>query len=181
MHILNCFPSTAPSSAPQDLRNTSTDETSIIVQWGTVVCIDRNSEITGYVLRYGEASSDQREEAEIAGSGDEGGTSTITGLSPYTEYSIGVSAVNSDSQTGPFADITTQTLQDSRSINSVSFSVANITCFYTTVAFKVLTTQCCVYFLRARATCVSVSHPLPHLPPTHLVCSPPAQWGHYCI
>ncbi len=97
----------------------------ITVQWGAVVCIDRNSEISGYVLRYGEASSDQREEAVIAGSGDEVGVSTITGLTPYTEYSIEVAAVNSDSQTGPFVDITARTLQDSRSINSVSFSIAN--------------------------------------------------------
>ncbi len=102
----------------------------ITVEWGTVVCIDRNSEITGYVLRYGEASSDQREETEIAGSGDEGGTSTITGLTPYTEYSIEVAAVNSDSQSGPFVDITTQTLQNSRSINSVSFFISNITCLH---------------------------------------------------
>ncbi len=85
-----------------------------------MVCIDRNSEITGYVLRYGEASSDQREEAVTAGSGDERGVSTITGLTPYTEYSIEVAAVNSDSQTGPFADISAQTLQDSEFINSVS-------------------------------------------------------------
>ncbi len=71
-------------------------------------CIDRNSEITGYVLRYGEASSDQREEAVTAGSGDESGTSTITELTPYTEYSIEVAAV-SDNSTGPFASITVQT------------------------------------------------------------------------
>ncbi len=89
-----------------------------------MVCIDRNSEIIGYVLRYGEASSDQREEAVTAGSGDEGGTSTITGLTPYTEYSIEVAAVNSDSQTGPFANIAARTLQDSEYINSVSFSIA---------------------------------------------------------
>ncbi len=86
----------------------ATDETSITVQWGAVPCIDRNSEITGYVLRYGEASSDQREEAVIAGSGDKGGTSTITGLSPLTSYSIEVAAV-SDSGIGPFASITVRT------------------------------------------------------------------------
>ncbi len=73
-----------------------------------MVCIDRNSEITGYVLRYGEASNDQREEAVIAGSGDEGGMSTITGLSPLITYSIEVAAV-SDSDAGSFAGITVQT------------------------------------------------------------------------
>ncbi len=72
-----------------------------------MVCIDRNSEITGYVLRYGEASSDQREEAVIAGSGDEGGTSTVTGLIPLITYTfvIGVAAANSNGQIGTFATI----------------------------------------------------------------------------
>ncbi len=86
----------------------ATDETSITVQWDAVPCIDRNSEITDYVLRYGEASSDQREEAQIAGSGDEGGMSTITGLSPLTTYYVEVAAI-SDSGTGPFASITVRT------------------------------------------------------------------------
>ncbi len=73
-----------------------------------MVCIDRNSEITSYVLRYREASSDQREEAEIAVSGDEGGMYHITGLSPLTIYYIEVAAV-SGSGIGPFAGITVQT------------------------------------------------------------------------
>ncbi len=138
----------------------------IAVQWDTVDCIDRNSEITGYVLRYGEASSDQREEETVtAGSGDEGGTSTITGLVPYTEYAIEVAAVNGDSQTGPYANITTQTLQDSE----LKTYIATSTLMYSIVSPS------------TRPSCVLVSHPLPHLPPTHLVCSPPAQWGHHCI
>ncbi len=105
--------STALTGAPQNFTTSEVNSMNITVQWGTVVCIDRNSKITGYVLRFGEASSDQREEETVPGSGDEGGMSTITGLTPYIEYAIEVAAVNSDSQTGPFADITAQTLQDS--------------------------------------------------------------------
>ncbi len=73
-----------------------------------MVCIDRNSEITGYVLRYGEASSDQREEAEIAGSGDGGGMFVIATLSPLTSYYIEVAAF-SGGVTGRFTNITVQT------------------------------------------------------------------------
>ncbi len=73
-----------------------------------MVCIDRNSEITGYVLRYGEASSDQREEAVIAVSGDGGGMYVIATLSPLTSYYIEVAAV-SDSGIGPFTNITVRT------------------------------------------------------------------------
>ncbi len=73
-----------------------------------MVCIDRNSEITGYVLRYGEASIDQREEEVIAGSGDEGGMYVIVTLSPLTSYYIEVAAA-SDSGIGPFTNITVQT------------------------------------------------------------------------
>ncbi len=94
----------APISAPQNLQSIATDETSITVQWDAVACIDRNSEITGYMLRCTACSHEQA----IPGSGDDGGTSTITGLSPQTTYSIEVAAV-SDSGIGPFAGITVQT------------------------------------------------------------------------
>ncbi len=93
---------TAPISAPQNLQTIATDETSITVQWDAVACIDRNSEITGYKLRY------TGYEEAIPQSGDVGGTSTITGLSPLTSYSIEVAAV-SDSGIGPFASIIVRT------------------------------------------------------------------------
>ncbi len=60
------------------------------------------------------ASSDQREEKVVPGTGDNGGMHTITGLTPYTNYYIEVAAVNSDGDTGPFAAITVETLQDSK-------------------------------------------------------------------
>ncbi len=94
---------TVPISAPQNLQSIATSETSITVQWDAVPCIDRNSEIAGYMLRYGEASSEA-----IPRSGGEGGMYTITGLSPLTTYYIEVAAV-SDSGIGPFAGITVQT------------------------------------------------------------------------
>ena len=78
--------------------------------WDSVLCKDRNSLITRYNVRYGRASSGVRETAVVSGSGTTSGSYTITGLTQFTNYSIGVAAV-SDSGTGPFtAAIFVQTL-----------------------------------------------------------------------
>ncbi len=82
------------------------DETSISIQWGAVICIDRNSEITGYLLRYGEASGQQRGEIlQRAGNGDEGGGATILGLNTLTTYYYFEVAAVSQNGRGPFATI----------------------------------------------------------------------------
>ncbi len=78
-------------------------------------CADRNSEITGYVLRYGEASSDQREEVMV--SGDVGRMYIITGLASQTVYYIGVAAVTDDF-TGPYANITVETPEYRKNIDT---------------------------------------------------------------
>ncbi len=90
----------------------------VTVQWSSVNCIDRNSEITGYVLRYGEASSDQREEQMISGSENGDEMFTFVGLVPYTEYSMEVAATNSNGDIGPFGAIAVETLQDSKLVKS---------------------------------------------------------------
>ena len=49
-----CFLHLAPSGPPQSLTVTSTTVTlfSITIQWGEVECLEQNSEITGYSVRY---------------------------------------------------------------------------------------------------------------------------------
>ena len=82
--------------------------------WDSVPCMDRNSLITGYSVKYGRASSGVRETVVVSGSGTTGGSYTITGLTQFTNYSIGVAAV-SDSGTGPFTtDIFVKTLLDGK-------------------------------------------------------------------
>ena len=106
------FAHSAPGGAPENFTNTTTGSRSITVEWSSVPCIDRNSEITGYALRYGEVSDTEREQISIDGELE---TYTITGLVPYTNYTVKVTAVNSDGQIGPFAVITSvETLQDSK-------------------------------------------------------------------
>ena len=95
----------APTGVP---KNLTVDPRSVIIQWEEPVCIDRNSEITGYVLQYGEVSSVEMEEQLIQGTGDEGGMYTINGLAPLHTYSIGIAAF-SDSGTGPFTWTTIET------------------------------------------------------------------------
>ena len=71
--------------------------------WDGVVCIERNTFITGYRVRYHSPSSDGTDEVSASGDGINGGSVTLTGLSPSTNYSIQVAA-DSDLGHGPFSD-----------------------------------------------------------------------------
>ena len=61
-------------------------------------CIDRNGDITGYRIRTMTSGEDDR--IETVGDVREG---TISGLSPSTEYTVSVAAVNNEG-TGPYSD-----------------------------------------------------------------------------
>ena len=47
--------SPAPTGAPGGLTNTSVENRSLTVQWGTVPCPDQRGPITGYRLKYATA------------------------------------------------------------------------------------------------------------------------------
>ena len=64
---------------------------SITVQWGAVACIDRNGNITGYSVRYGVQGSAVGNKTV----GHSVAEATISGLTPSTEYTLEVAAVNS--------------------------------------------------------------------------------------
>ena len=82
--------SAVPSPLPSSISTSSTP-TTITVQWGEVECIDRNGEITGYSVRYsGGGSTDT-----MPVSGGDTRQTTISGLTPSTDYTIKVAAVNS--------------------------------------------------------------------------------------
>ena len=89
----------APTDPPASVMTTSTPNT-ITVEWEPVECADRNGDITGYSVRYGEVGS--------AGSlqmveGDMDRRATISDLTPSTEYTISVAAVTS-AGTGVYSD-----------------------------------------------------------------------------
>ena len=88
------FSNLAPSGGPQSLREVGTSPTNITVAWDAVNCIDRNSIIDGYEVRYTPPSTSGSDSVMVSGMGDVGGMITIVGLTPFTRYSIRVAAVN---------------------------------------------------------------------------------------
>ena len=100
--------SLAPDDAPGTLNNTSVESRSLTVVWGTVPCPDQRGSITGYRLRYNNRTS------IVNTTGGESRQRMLTGLTPFTSYSVQVAAVNAGG-TGPYSDpaLTVETLQDS--------------------------------------------------------------------
>ena len=95
----------APSGGPQSLRGVETTSVNVTIAWDAVNCIERNSNITGYVVRFTPPSTSGNDGVMVAGTGDAGGMVTIDGLTPSTQYSIQVAAVNSDDRVGVFSTI----------------------------------------------------------------------------
>ena len=110
MTILDMRMSTfsAPTVAPGGLNITSVDRRSLSVVWGTVPCSHQRGPITGYRLRYSASIG-----ASIVNTTGEGNRQhVLTGLTPFTNYSVQVAAVN-DGGTGPYSTpLTVETLQD---------------------------------------------------------------------
>ena len=85
---------TAPSAPPSSVTVTSVTSSTISVQWGSVPCIHQNGDITGYSVQY-EVMGSGNTHIEIVSGDSSGGMTTISGLTPSTNYSIEVAAVNS--------------------------------------------------------------------------------------
>ena len=101
------FCNTAPiSGPPQFVMMSSVTFNSITVQWGRVSCIGRNSEITGYTVRYGQTDSTTTVMESVSGTSDIDRMFTASGLIPRTSYTFEVAAVSSEG-TGPFSTGTT--------------------------------------------------------------------------
>ena len=93
---------------------------SIVIQWGHVLCINRNSNITGYTVRYSTGDG-SIVNVSVSGTGQSERTYTATPLVPFTSYSIQVEAVTSTGVTGPFSINVTETSPPPRS-ESVRYS-----------------------------------------------------------
>ena len=108
MHELYVF-SPAPTDAPAGgLNSTSVKSRSLSVVWGTVPCSHQGGPIKGYRLRYSKCSDSY----SVNITGEENTQYNLTGLTPFTNYSVQVAAVN-DRGTGPYSTpLTVETLQD---------------------------------------------------------------------
>ena len=104
---INKYFFSAPTSAPKGLKNLLKEKTSLTVQWGTVPCPNQRGPITGYRLHYSNGTS-------IVNTTGEGSRQhVLTGLTPFTNYSVQVAAVNAGG-TGPYSTaLSVETLQDS--------------------------------------------------------------------
>ena len=89
--LLKCPLPPAPSAAPDPVTVTGVTSSSITVQWGEVECIGRNGGITGYSVGYSGGGSTVTR--LVSGGGTR--QTTLSGLTPSTEYTIEVAAVNS--------------------------------------------------------------------------------------
>ena len=76
---------------------------SIFVQWDRIGCIERNSEITGYTIRYG-LYGGVPTDITILGTSRSDRTFTITGLSVSTIYTVMIAANVSGVTTESFSD-----------------------------------------------------------------------------
>ena len=65
---------------------------SVTVQWGSVDCIHRNGEITGYLVQYWEMGN--RSVHTVSVSSGSVIVTTLSNLAPSSSYFIEVSAVN---------------------------------------------------------------------------------------
>ena len=93
--------SPVPSAGPASVTAGTVTVNSITVQWEEVPCLHRNGEITGYTVV-------ARTSGEVVKSVnvdvDDGREATVSGLTPNTQYSVSVVAVNS-AGTGPDTSI----------------------------------------------------------------------------
>ena len=96
--FIQYYYSTAPSSPPEDIKIESADSGSLKLSWQPPLKKNCNGEITGYVLQYARAGSDDNMIVNVPND-----TSlTISGLLAYADYSVIMAAVNA-SGTGPFS------------------------------------------------------------------------------
>ena len=102
---LSCDSSTAPTAPPASVTETTVTPNSVTVQWEEVPCLDRNGEITDYqvVTRNSQGMTVGTADVDVAAR-----QATICGLTPSTQYTVSVAAVNG-AGTGPVRGISIET------------------------------------------------------------------------
>ena len=106
---------TGAREAPGDVRAEAESSTDISVQWsGLSYCRLVNGRITKYRVQYETCSTTETRDYTL-GDGENwrsGGRVTLTGLTPSTNYSTSVAAVNENGDVGLYSDpVTTMTHQ----------------------------------------------------------------------
>ena len=104
---------TGTAVAPSNVRATAESSTVISVEWsGLTPCRLVNGLIVKYTVQYTAGSTRMVE--EVAGDWTGGGETSLTGLTPFTTYSIQVAAVNDQGHVGVYSDpVTVETRKNS--------------------------------------------------------------------
>ena len=105
---------TAPTGAPQMFMPSLVFSTNITVQWQSVRCSKRNSEITHYLVQ------DRGSSVMVPGTNR---THTVTRLQPLFAYTFTIAAVNSRRQRGPNTTVTVTTSVPESKINHNIFVI----------------------------------------------------------
>ena len=98
---ISTFAYSVPSGAPQILEAMFIQLTEVSLIWREVPCVQQNGPITGYVVSYYATCGSDRDVQQSQSV--ETTDTTITGLTPITEYDFHVAAVNVNGN-GPFTE-----------------------------------------------------------------------------
>ena len=116
-----CMPAcgcTGPGEAPGNVRAEAVSSTEISIQWnGLSTCRLVNGLIIKYEIRFQTCYVTETRDRELRDGEDwsSGGNILLTGLTPLTNYSIEVAAVNKNGDIGPSSDPITTVTQESKS------------------------------------------------------------------
>ena len=119
---MSCYNSTVSGSSPQNIVVKSVNPASLMVKFQQPSLIDRNGEISGYVIQYTRVGS-QIVTSETVASGT---THTISGLLAYVNYSISVAAVNINGTGRSSNPVVQRSGQDSESSVIIKYMVVAI-------------------------------------------------------
>ena len=98
----------APTAPPHIINFPSTTSRSVSVSWTQIRCIERNGPIIKYTVEFRKVGGPLISGVVV------NRTFTVSGLSPYTNYTFRVAGVN-DNGTGPFSNVTSiQTEEESK-------------------------------------------------------------------
>ena len=97
--------STAPTGPPASITLVTVTPNSATVQWGEVTCPQRNGEITDYTVTATKSGGMVEGTASVDVDARQ---ATISGLTPFTQYTVSVAAVNS-AGTGPTTTLPVET------------------------------------------------------------------------
>ena len=136
----------AASAAPEDVRVSVLNSTAIFVEWGRIeICRAANGRIVKYTVRYRIEPDGLVESVDRPGNRSGGENVSISGLTPFTVYSVQVAAVNENGLVGVFSNPKiVQTEEDGKSLRALA-SVFFLQFLSLSLLFYVIFNHCFSY------------------------------------